>query len=257
MKKFLFAAFAVLFIASCSQAADLSFSTDSSGTITNMGGKLIPGFTVGYITNGTSQTAVARTSPNFKLGDLGVGVDINIPLGGASKPDGIDYLVLRYLEYSNSVWGARYGVLENVTLGSGLLVSNYSTNAKGGIIPTNNQKGIRGYYNFGTNGVEAMYTWSNIYAVRLTQKPFGNVTFGEYYITDTDGVNFKNPDGTTSVFPPVSGFGVDASYPLFPGANLFSEYAQIVNHGGGFSAGFSAGYDFIGLCKATLKAEKR
>ena len=245
----------LLLIAGQAYAADFTgmgtFKPDSSvfsGTFGN-------GASFGYLKSGTAETAVARYTPDFKLGDLGIGLDINVPIGGADKPTNIDTVVLRYAEYKTPAWGLRYGVLTNVTLGYGLIMNNYTSTVRGSLMQTNLQTGLRGYFNSGMYGLEYLGTWSNLYAVRLTEKLDGGLMFGQTYITDSNGVNFTRTDGTQVTYPAQAAVGIDAGYPLWSGT-VFAEAGHQVNHGSGLSAGYNLDQN-LGIGTVNFKAEYR
>ena len=209
----------------------------------------------GIVNNGGISAPVLRWTPDFRYGPIALGIDINFTLNNAAAA-GVDNLVVRHLEYSSPKWGAKYGLLTNITYGSGLLMNNYTAVLKGGVIPSDQQGALRAYYNEGIFGVEVLGTWSRVYGARVTEQVLPYLTLGQYFVGDGDGINQVRPDGTIKVFPSQSGWGVDAVAPFLLGSNVFAEYARLNNHGGGFSAGIMAGYDLI-LTRLTFKAEKR
>jgi len=215
------------------------------------------GISLGYIKAGSAEVGVVTWRPDLSLGTWSLGFDANLPLGD-KKPEGFDSIVFRSAEYNDGQKGLRYGVLDNVTWGRGLLMKNYSTRIAGPITQNNQQTAIKGFFNAERVGVQFMSTWSHIYAVRLTEKVNPMLTIGQSYITDTDGPSIKQPDGSTINYPSVSGAAVDASVPLPLNFEGYAEAAQLINHGTAttiginwgleafiFSAGFDAGYRFI------------
>ena len=212
------------------------------------------GISLGFLNTGTTNTGLASWNPDLGLGAFKLGLGVNIPF---NDPSGrvVDRVVVRYAQYDSQKWGFRYGVISNYTLGYGLLVDNY-TSAQTGIVQSNNQSGLRGYFNQGIYGAEALGTWSKFYAVRLSEEITPRLTLGQYYAADSDGIDFKRPDGTQVVYPSQSGFGLDAGYSVWSGGTIFAEYAKMMNHGAGISAGFNQDLDiFIG--RANLRAERR
>ncbi len=244
----------IILISGISFAESSSINFTGMGPTSSLAAKFANGIGVGYVKSGSTEVAVARWTPDFKLGDLGVGVDINIPLKGGNT-EGIEPVVLRYAEYNTSVWGVRYGILNNVTLASGLLMSSYSTLSKGGVFPTNKQVGVKGYYRYDTYELFVLGSWSSLYAVRITDQITPNLIIGGSYVTDVDGVNFTNPDSSKTLYPAMSGWSVDAKIPVFEGAYVYAEYARLLNYGGGFSGGVNMGYD-LGIAKASFSAAK-
>jgi hypothetical protein len=220
------------------------------GTLTNSIG-------LGYIKAGSAEVGAISWRPDLSLGAWALGFDANIPLGD-KKPEGFDSIVFRFAEYNDGQKGLRYGVLDNVTWGRGLLMKNYSTRIAGPITQNNQQTAIKGFFNAERVGVQFMSTWSHIYAVRLTEKVNPMLTLGQSYITDADGPSIKQPDGSTINYPSVSGAAVDASVPLPLNFEGYAEAAHLISHGTAttiginwglealiFSAGFDAGYRFI------------
>ncbi|MFA5104288.1 MAG: hypothetical protein WC527_03860 [Candidatus Margulisiibacteriota bacterium] len=245
MKKLIAFLLAFLFLASVSLAQTPSIY--STANFSN-------GVSLGFLNTGTASTGLASWNPGFGLGAFKLGLGINIPF---NDPTGrvVDKVVVRYVQYDSQKWGFRYGVIENYTLGYGLLVNNY-TSAQTGIFESNQQTGLRAYYNQDIYGAEGMGTWSKFQAFRITEEIMPRLTLGQYYAGDSDGVDFVRPDGTRVVYPSQSGFGLDAGYSVWRGGVLFAEAAHMNNHGSGFSAGFNQDMDiFIG--KANFRAERR
>ncbi len=204
---------------------------------------------VGYIKAGSSDAWSLSWRPDFKFGAWGLGFDFNAPLGNV-RPDGYESFVFRYAEYDDGQKGLRYGFLSGVTWGHGLLVKNYSTRIGGPIIASNNQMGIRGYYNWDIYGLSVLNTWSHIYGVRVTEKVkpvefLPMLTLGQGYIVDSDGVSVKQTNGTTRNFPSQAGFEVDATMPLPLGFNGYAEYARLMNYGQGGAFGVDWGIDLM------------
>jgi len=254
MKRLLIYLFAMVLV-STSYAADFSVTSNPFGQ-SLLSTKFANGASLGFLNAGGVGAGVFSWNPDFNNAGLGLGLSVNIPLSSQGQPTGVDAVVLRYMEYTAPKWGFRYGILSNVTLANGLLVSNYTTATKGGIIQTSGQSGLRAYYNWDFAAIECFGTWTGVYGVRLTEKVLPFLTLGQYMAGDTDGVKQVKPDGTTMQFPSQSGWGVDANIPLTSWSNLYAEYARLNNYGGGFSAGLNAGgSSFLG--QINFKAERR
>lgn len=247
----------IIIISGTCFAQDVYSNLSTAPDASQMASRFSNGIGIGIGTANGQTSSVGRWNPDFSFGNLSVGLDINFAVGEKKDPN-IETIVIRNIGYNTSSWGIKYGLLSGVTFGQGLLISNYSTITKGGIIQSNKQTGLRGYYKFGIYGVDALYTWSNLYVLRVTEDLYYQlpITLGQYYITDSDGVNFKKTDGTSQNYSSPSGIGVDAQVPLIWGTYAFAEYAKLLNHGGGFTAGLSAGYDF-GVAKTNFRAERR
>jgi len=221
----------------------------SGSSFGKLEGDLSNGISLGFIKAGSVEVGSISWRPNYKYGAWGLGFDVNVPIGN-QRPDGYDSLVFRYAEYDDGQKGLRYGVLDGITWGHGLLVKNYTTRLAGPVILNNNQMGIRGFYNWDNYGVTALNTWSHIYGVRVTEKikpveflPL--ITFGQGYICDTNGLSVKQTDGTTRSFPSQAGVELDATMPLPFGFNGYGEYARLMNYGQGASVGVDWGVDFL------------
>ncbi|MBU0687224.1 MAG: hypothetical protein KKB81_05175 [Candidatus Margulisbacteria bacterium] len=225
-------------------------TTDTSGT-TSLASQFSNGLTLGYVKEGSSEVGVIAWSPDWRAGPWGLGLDFNIPLGG-DRPNNIQNIVFRYAEYDDGAKGLRYGVLDNVTLGHGLIMSNYTTRNVNYTILNNEQMGLRGFYNWDIYGASAMGTYSHVYYVAAEERVFPRLTLTEYYVTDADGVNIMQTDGTTKLFPAQSGFGVDATVPIVPGWDLYAEAGQLVGHGNAYGAGTGWAFNLLGVASASF-----
>jgi hypothetical protein len=228
--------------------------TSSTGGPTQLQSS-IGGIGIGWIKVGTREVATIAWRPDFKFGPWGLGADVNLALGD-NKPEGYENAVLRYVEYDDLKKGLRYGVLDGVTLGHGLIMKNYSTKVGSQVLLTNEQMGFKGYLDMDKNIVRAMATRSNIYYLRLEQRINPMLTLGEYYVTDSTGRKITQTDGTVKQFPSVSAIGVDARMPLPANLEGYAEAGQLMNYGNGLSAGVSWAYDIM-VANASFLAEYR
>lgn len=227
--------------------------------VTVSGGSNIPskltsnigGLSLGYIKVGSEEVATLAWHPDFKFGAWGLGADINMTLG-EKRPSGYDNVVVRYVEYDDGKKGMRYGVVDNLTWGHGLLMKDYSSRIAGPVILDNGQLGIQGYVDMDKYVVRALKTGSNIYGLRAEERINPMLTLGQTFLTDADGVPIR---GTNEV-QKVTAFGVDASIPLPMNFEGYAEYAQLVDHGSGFNAGVSWAQDFL-VANANFLAEYR
>lgn len=191
---------------------------------------------LGYLLSGSSEIAALSWKPDFKWGTWALGFDFNLPMGQV-KPVDYSNIVFRYAEYNDGQKGLRYGMLDNLTYGRGLIMKNYTSRSNSDIIPTNNQMSTSLYFKTGIFGFYGMGTWSQVYAVRATQQINPMVTLGESYVTDTDGPTVLEPNGVRRKYPPVSGMSVDMSVPLPYNFEGYAEAAQLMGHGNGLTAG--------------------
>ncbi len=215
----------------------------------------IGGVSIGYIKVGSHEVTTLAWRPDLKFGPWAMGADVNLALG-ENKPANYENMVLRYLEYDDSMRGLRYGILEGVTLGSGLVMRNYSTRLGNQVLLTNEQMGFKGYINMDKYMIGAMATRSNIYYARVEERINPMLTLGQYYVTDTTGRSIVQTDGTTRKFPSVSAVGVDASMPLPANFKGYAEASQLLNHGMGLTAGISWAYDLM-VANASFLTEYR
>ncbi|OGC15565.1 hypothetical protein A3J90_07175 [candidate division WOR-1 bacterium RIFOXYC2_FULL_37_10] len=202
---------------------------------------------LGYIKAGSSEIAAISWRPDFRLGAWGVGLAVNIPVGN-NKPEGYDTVVFRYAEYNDGIKGLRYGMLDGYTWGHGLLMKNYSSRNSGPITQNNNQTAFKGYFNAERVGAEFFTTWSHLYGVRLTERAHQLLILGQSYITDADGVPVKNIDGTTTIYPSVSGLAIDASVPLPMNFVGYAETAALMmtsNSAVGSTIGINWGFNAL------------
>lgn len=255
MKKILAVVFLLAFASASFAASVFNYSNAGGSSLLSGAAVFSNSASLGFLSYAGNSSTVLRWTPDYSLGDLSMGLTVNMPLTNTTNPY-IDTIVFRYLEYKNPTWGMRYGVVSDYTVGSGLLVNHYSTNSQGAIIQNDQQSGVTGYYNYGMFSFKYLGTWSRVYCVRISEQPTSALNIEQYFVTDFDGVSYVKPDGTQVQYPGQSGYGIDADYSLWGGIKLYAEYAKMNNHGSGFTAGLGADYDLM-IAKAGFKAEKR
>ncbi len=251
MRKYINFGFLVLvlgFVPAFAQV-DLTAGTDGE-EVSNFSSKLGE-IGIGFIKEGTREVGNVQWQPDFKLGPIGLGLDVNYPLG-QNKPVGYENIVLRYVEYDDSKRGLRYGVLDSVTWGHGLLMKNYSTRTSGPITLNNAQLGLLGYYDFEKVVTRGMWTKTGVYALRLEEKVNPWLTLGQSYIGDSDGVLIPG----TAIIQKVGGVGIDATVPLPWNFQGYAEWARLIQYGSGLSTGIGWDYDMM-IAKADFVAEYR
>ncbi|OGC32766.1 hypothetical protein A2311_03010 [candidate division WOR-1 bacterium RIFOXYB2_FULL_48_7] len=232
--------------------ATTNLTASSSGTKLQSN---IGGLAFGFIKVGSAEVATLAWRPNFKFGPWGLGADVNLALG-SNKPAQYESLVLRYVEYDDGKKGLRYGILDNITYGKGLIMKGYSTRKASTVMDVNEQLALKGYVDMETYRLGAMGTRSNIYAARVEELVNPMLVVGEYYIVDTTGRRIVQPDGTTRQFAPVSAIGVDATVPMALNFEGYAEAGQLMNYGNGYAAGLSWAYDLM-VANASFLAEYR
>jgi hypothetical protein len=241
----------------CSASAELPVSTtvtSSTGGPTQFQSN-IGGLSIGFIKVGTTEVATLGWHPDFKFGPCGLGADVNLGLGD-NKPSNFEGAVLRYAKYDDSQKGLTYGVLNGVTVGHGLVMNNYSTRIGSQIMLTNEQMGFFGYVDLDKYVLRGMLTRNNIYMGRVEERVNPMLTLGQYYINDSTGRTITQSDGTIRTFPSVAAVGADLTAPLPANFQAYAEAGQLINHGGGVSAGLSWAYDLM-VANASFSAEYR
>ncbi|MFH1577340.1 MAG: hypothetical protein ABID35_07335, partial [Candidatus Margulisiibacteriota bacterium] len=194
MKRVLLSSLVVLLLVSASLAQQVTTTvTSGTGSPTQLQSN-IGGISVGYVKVGSKEVGNIAWHPDFKVGPWGAGFDLNIPLG-ENKPLDYENAVLRYVEYDDSKKGLRYGIIDNLTWGHGMLISNYSTRLNNvDVLQHNDQLALKGYVDMDSYVVRGLNTRSGILGVRVEERINPMLTLGQTYITDSDGVI---PAGTT------------------------------------------------------------
>lgn len=215
----------------------------------------IGGISISYTKVGTRDVTTLTWRPDFKYGFWATGFDVNVALGENKTAD-YQNVVFRYVEYDDTKKGLRYGVLDGVTIGHGLIMKNYTTRKGPAIMLNNDQLGFRGYLDFDQYIVRGMATKSNLYYARVEERINPLLTLGQYYVTDTTGRTVSLSGSGTKQLPSVSAVGVDALMPLPLNFEGYAEAGQLLNHGSGISAGLSWAYDLM-VANASFGAEYR
>ncbi len=198
----------------------------------------------GYVNIDDQSYFKATVNPNFSIKglQLGLGVNLYIPMGDYGYPQSADWLTLRYVGYDyQNKHGFKYGRLNNITLGQGLLVDGFDTGS-GGTSEFNNKKtGVLGYLTVLKTKVTALQTAQNVQGLRI-ERPLAKlaatpIIVGATYMRDEDGINDAS-SGTNISRSEQDGYAADISYPI--GGQfftLYTEYARLVDHGQGVSSG--------------------
>ena len=257
MKKGLLIVCCWLLVAGFSWAAEIPVTTTVTGG-TNAPTQLqssIGGINIGYVRVGSTDVTTIAWQPDYRFGPWSFGADVNLGLGD-NKPSRYENLVLRYIEYDDSLRGLRYGVIDGVTLGHGLVMRNYSTRFGNQVLLTNEQMGYKGYVDLNKYVIRAMATRSNIYYLRTEERINPMLTLGQYYVTDSTGRTVIQPGGAAIQYPSVAAIGLDATVPLPYNLQGYAEAGHLMNYGNGVSAGLSWAYDLM-VARASFLAEYR
>lgn len=198
-------------------------------------------FGLSALNNNGSSVTVLTLYPTLGVGNWKVGLDVNIFLPSDAKPKSVPYVLFHYIEYDDGFSGIRYGIMDGITLGYGLIMNDYSSRVNGTTMFDPTQAGVKAYTNlYKPYGVMALMTHSQIYAGRLTYQPdmftlLGRpIVLGVSYAVDNDGV--KTPTKTYGKGQAAMAADIGCEL-LGPAAILFSEYGQLLNHNGGLMAG--------------------
>jgi hypothetical protein len=190
-------------------------------------------------------------NPDFNVGPFGCGLDLNLYIPSDPKgpyPSELNSIVLRKLEYNTDQFGIKWGYIRNVTFGYGLLMDNFDPSA-GFTSEFDNQKAASlGYLNFNPIKVEGMWTMKNVAAGRvsfmLEDSAFlgSPIIIGATVIADEDGVD-DSIEGQSIYRKSQRGYGIDIGIPLAGDFfTVYTEYAQLENHGKGTSVGFKGAF---------------
>jgi len=198
----------------------------------------------GYVNIDDKSYFKTTINPNFSLKglQLGLGVNLYLSLGDYGYPKSADFLTLRYIGYDyQKKHGFKYGRLNNLTLGQGLLVDGFDTGS-GGTNEFNNKKtGALAYVTVLKTKVTALQTAQDVQGVRIerpiVQLASAPLSIGATYMTDNDGIN-DSTSGTLVTRPKQDGYAADVFWPI--GGDfftLFTEYSELIDQGKGVSSG--------------------
>ena len=199
--------------------------------------------------------------PGIMHGRLKMGLDVNVLLSDQQIP-GLDRAILRYAEYDTEGTGFRYGEIEDVSLGYGLLMSNYSTNNPGSTLISNRALGLKTYYTSDLVAAYSIATVGSVFGLRFTERIYPNLILGETYVFDSNGIqNVQTGSGTVNI-PSESGGSLDLTIPIlgtrFLGGepSFYSELAYLSGRGLGLAAGVVLKYELLNLGATYLRAER-
>ncbi len=204
--------------------------------------------TVGILNKNGVSYAKNTLSPDFNIGPLGVGFDLNVflPLNGNGNSD--VSLAFRHVnfDYENKC-GIKWGRLRHVTFGYGLLMDQYDSGIGGDTTEFTSQKaGVLAYGTLAQFRADVMWTASNVSAYRGSytweESPIlgSSIVFGGNYVNDSDGVG----SATGTPRQSQSGWSADIGLPIAGDfLTVFTEYAKLqqLNNSGVGGDGFSSG----------------
>lgn len=162
-----------------------------------------------------------QLQPTLRLGPITTGLDVELLIASKDKKkiiqdSGKNPVIVRFVEYNKDPLSARWGTLERITLGRGLIMNNYSsaTSAKSSVF-TNKDKGVKVSYKKDEYGITALATPSHIYGVRGYYKAAPKLTVGGTVVMDGD----KKDD--------ISAYGLDITVPLMSKVDFYTEVATL------------------------------
>ncbi|MFA8342238.1 MAG: hypothetical protein ACEPO8_04625 [Rhodothermaceae bacterium] len=230
-----------------------------------------------------------RLFPEFSLGKVGVGLDINFEVG----PDGrlrsenynefSDYLsIIRFVRYGKKKdpFYIRVGALDYATIGHGTIMYMYNNSPSFDTRKVGVELDIN-MDNFGLEMVYGNFAQSGVMGLRGYMKPFadgaigkipviGDMEVGASIVTDVNkyaGVSSGTYDSETDTFSPVTDdgsisiVGIDLGFPVLRSESvnidLYADYNKIIDFGSGFAAGIEMGFYGLGLVEIKTKFERR
>lgn len=193
------------------------------------------GIEPGYFSDKALNSCILSLSTDYDSVDSSCGITLNANL--SNKDYGLESAVIRYLEYDNGRLGIRYAPIEDMSFGYGMLLNDFSTAYYQPAFLTNEQSGLRFYYDFIDCVFEGVGTYSHLYGIRLKDFAFLNLDFGLEYLSDTKMVSREGYGR--------SAYGAYIELPLTDEFSFFLEGAGASNGGEGGLAGVSFDYDLI------------
>jgi hypothetical protein len=173
------------------------------------------------------QTAI---NPNLSwLGaEVGLGLNLFLPLqGGNNSSPQLDMITIRHFGYNyKDRFGFRWGRLSNITFGNGLLMDNYDSGSAGSTTFSNEQAGFLGFASFGRLRTDALITYTQVQAARLSYR------LSTIPVIETPlilGLNVvRDKDGIDILRTPQMGYSIDFGIPLAGEfLTVYSEFAEL------------------------------
>lgn len=230
-----------------------------------------------------------RLFPEFSLGKVGVGLDLNMEVGTDGKlrtenfNEFSDYLsVIRFVRYGEKKdpFYIKVGSLDYATIGHGTIMYMYNNSPS----YDTRKMGVEMAINMDNFGLEIVYGnfgQAGVMGLRGYLKPFvnssignipviGDMEIGASIVTDVNkyaGVSEGTYNPDTDKFSPViddgsiSIVGLDLGFPVMRtdplNIDLYADYNKIIDFGTGFAAGIALDFHGIGLVNIKTKFERR
>ena len=189
----------------------------------------------GYFSDPRMTSGTLSLNGDFASPNISYGILLNANM--SNQDYGLESAVMKYLEYDDGTLGIRYAPIEGMGFGYGILLNDLSTTYYQPAFLTNEQCGLRVYYDFTDFVLEGVGTYSHLYGIRLKDISFLNMNFGIEYLSDAD---MASSEGYGR-----SACGAYVELPLTDEFSFFAEGASASNGGEGNVAGASFDYDLI------------
>jgi hypothetical protein len=189
----------------------------------------------GYFSDPRMTSGTLSLNGDFASPDISYGIILNANM--SNRDYGLESAVMKYIEYDDGTLGIRYAPIEGMGFGCGILLNDLSTAYYQPAFLTNEQCGLRIYYDFDDFVLEGVGTYSHLYGIRLKDLNFLNANFGLEYLSDADMVSSEGYGR--------SAYGAYVELPLTDEFSLFGEGASTGSGGEGSMAGASLDYDLI------------
>ena len=241
------------------------------------------GFGVTVI-DGETYTTFAL-NPEIAIWKIGIGLDLFLRISTKTGKireedysDGAYRKIIRYIRYGYKnepdPLYFRLGVLDNATLGTGFLISNYTNSPSF----EDRNMGLEFDMDFKKWGFETLYgnfTTAGLIGTRLFIRPFkftslenvwliGDLELGSTYVADlNDNANILEETPTNRRTAPgrIAQIGVDVQAPLVKNSLLlwmiYVDYGHIVNYGHGQAFGTSFNFGLWSVFDLGIKLERR
>ncbi len=206
---------------------------------------------IGYFSYRGTNYYKTSFNPDLFLGPLEIGLDFN-GFFSENKPlptNLFPIFSLRHaaFEYNNEKMtvGTRWQRLSKVQYDYGLLMDNYDSGSAGPAEFNTAKGGGEFYYTSNIINLRTFCTASGVQAYEGDFRISENLILGKplilgaLYIQDSDGV-FDIDSQTIKLRNPQKGYSFNLYVPIMDdnALNFYSEYAVLLNHGNGISAGF-------------------
>lgn len=184
-------------------------------------------FNSGVITQGAGNDNLyfVTLNPKFNFGNFTVVAGLNVFIDNEFRlrDDGNDTITIDSAQYEDKEhFKLYYGDIENLTLGSGFIVSNYRSNINGNI-PLNRQKGLDVEV-YGPRSMMKFFTSKTRLKGFRAVRNMGKAKIGTTVVSDNE--------------PDFDEVGLDIQVPLLDKKlSVYAEDAKIQKYGEGYAAG--------------------